>query len=119
KFTIHSKEVACQEGIDHHQTSHQLKATVVHPKVTVFPISRIPLQLVRIHQEAAINVNRRQEVLMRAGDENSFEIGCRAHSPSIGNTAIIERLLSLFIGTGAACLVVPSDYKTLDDYPCV
>ena len=53
--------------------------TVVHPKATVFAIAGpIVIGSGCIIEEAAIIVNRRKEV-MRIGDNNLFEIGCRRY----------------------------------------
>lgn len=80
KFTIHSRAVVCQDV--------ELKGditigpgTVVHPKATIFAIAGpIVIGSGCIIEEAAIIVNRRKEV-MRVGDNNLFEIGCRMSFP--------------------------------------
>jgi dynactin-6 len=142
KFTIHSKAVVCQDV--------ELKGditigpgTVVHPKATIFAIAGpIVIGSGCIIEEAAIIVNRRKEV-MRVGDNNLFEIGCRMSSspfvpsvvdscagvecPSIGNFNTISTRARVhhtvrvanYCVIGAACLVVPTDDETLDDYTSI
>jgi hypothetical protein len=87
KFTIHSRAVVCQDV--------ELKGditigpgTVVHPKATIFAIAGpIIIGSGCIIEEAAIIVNRRKEV-MRVGDNNLFEIGCRmSFPPSVPSVA--------------------------------
>ncbi|KAG1848405.1 hypothetical protein C8R48DRAFT_557221, partial [Suillus tomentosus] len=61
-----------------------------------------------------IIVNRRKEV-MRIGDNNLFEIGCRVECPSVGNFNTISTCgcihhtvrISNYYVIGAACLVIP------------
>ena len=116
--------------------------TVVHPKATIFAIAGpIVIGSGCIIEEAAIIVNRRKEV-MRVGDNNLFEIGCRrffrswcrgpsvmtfctgVECPSIGNFNTISTRarvhhtvrIANYCVIGTACLVVPTDDETLDDY---
>ncbi|KAF8580943.1 trimeric LpxA-like protein [Ramaria rubella] len=125
KFTIHSKAVVCQDV--------ELKGditigagTVVHPKATIFAIGPIVIGQGCIIEESAIIVNRRKEV-MRIGDDNLFEIGCRVESPTIGNSNTIStraRLhhtvrLTSFCVIGAGCLVVPTEDEVLEDYTVI
>ncbi|KAJ8094585.1 hypothetical protein PM082_010591 [Marasmius tenuissimus] len=71
-------------------------------------------------------VNRRKEV-MRIGDDNLFEIGCRVESPSVGsfNTISVRARvhhtvrISSFCVIGAGCMLVPQEDETLDDYTVV
>lgn len=52
--------------------------TIVHPKATLFAVSGpIVIGSGCIIEESSIIVNRRKEV-MRIGDDNLFEIACRA-----------------------------------------
>jgi dynactin-6 len=92
-----------------------------------------------VHNSSTEIIDRRKEV-MRIGDDNLFEIGCRMlcfvphpshpHSatgvecPSIGNCNTIStrarvhhtvRLASYCV-VGAGCLVVPTDDEMLDSY---
>ncbi|KAG1841311.1 trimeric LpxA-like protein [Suillus subalutaceus] len=126
KFTIHSRAVVCQDV--------ELKGditigpgTVVHPKATIFAIAGpIIIGSGCIIEEAAIIVNRRKEV-MRVGDNNLFEIGCRVECPSVGNFNTISTRarvhhtvrITNYCVIGAACLVVPTDDETLDDYTSI
>jgi hypothetical protein len=51
--------------------------TIIHPKATIFAVAGpIVIGADNIIEEGAIVVNRRKEV-MRIGDDNLFEIGCR------------------------------------------
>ncbi|KAF8518372.1 trimeric LpxA-like protein [Hysterangium stoloniferum] len=126
KFTIHSKAVVCQDV--------ELKGditigagTVVHPKATIFALaSPIVIGQGCIIEEGAIIVNRRKEI-MRIGDDNLFEIGCRVESPSIGHANTIStrarvhhtvRLTSYCI-IGAGCLVAPSEDEILEDFTVI
>jgi len=79
-----------------------------------------------IIEEGAIIVNRRKEV-MRIGDENIFEIGCRVESPTVGDFNTIStrsrvhhtvRIASYCV-IGAGCLLVPTEDQELDDYTVV
>jgi len=79
-----------------------------------------------IIEEGAIIVNRRKEV-MRIGDENLFEIGCRVESPTVGDFNTIStrsrvhhtvRIASHCV-IGAGCLLVPTEDLELDDYTVV
>ncbi|KAL0580470.1 hypothetical protein V5O48_001540 [Marasmius crinis-equi] len=126
KFTIHSKAVVCQDV--------ELKGditigagTIVHPKATIFAIAGpIVIGSGCIIEESAIIVNRRKEV-MRIGDDNQFEIGCRVESPSVGsfNTISVRARvhhtvrISSFCVIGAGCMLVPQEDETLDDYTVV
>lgn len=57
-------------------------SSVIHPKATIFALGGpIVIGSGCIIEEAAIIVNRRKEV-MRIGDNNLFEIGCRMFSVS-------------------------------------
>jgi dynactin-6 len=77
KFTIHSKAVVCQD-VDLKGDITIGPGSVVHPKATIFALAGpIIIGSGCTIEEAAIIVNRRKEV-MRIGDNNLFEIGCRA-----------------------------------------
>ncbi|TFY82493.1 hypothetical protein EWM64_g1515 [Hericium alpestre] len=81
KFTIHSKAVVCQDV----ELKGDITIGSVHPKATIFAIAGpIVIGMGCIIEEGAIIVNRRKEV-MRIGDDNLFEIGCRVESPTVGN----------------------------------
>ncbi|KAF5358553.1 hypothetical protein D9756_001308 [Leucocoprinus leucothites] len=126
KFTIHSKAVVCQDV--------ELKGditigagTIIHPKATIFAIAGpIIIGSGCIIEEAAIIVNRKKET-MRIGDDNLFEIGCRAECPSIGNANTISTRArvhhTVSIGSycviGATCLLVPTEDEVLPDYTVV
>ncbi|KAI1785246.1 trimeric LpxA-like protein [Ganoderma leucocontextum] len=126
KFTIHSKAVVCQDV--------ELKGditigagTIVHPKATIFAIAGpIVIGSGCIVEEGAIIVNRRKEV-MRIGDDNLFEIGCRLESPTVGNCntvctrARVHHTLrvSSYCVIGAGVLVVPTEDEMLDDYTTI
>ncbi|TEB39646.1 trimeric LpxA-like protein [Coprinellus micaceus] len=126
KFTIHSKAVVCQDV--------ELKGditigagTIVHPKATIFAIAGpIVIGSGCIIEEATIIVNRRKEV-MRIGDENLFEVGCRVECPSIGDHNTISARsrvhhtvrISNHCVIGVGCLVVPIEDEVLDDYTIV
>ncbi|CCL98741.1 uncharacterized protein FIBRA_00746 [Fibroporia radiculosa] len=133
KFTIHSKAVVCQDvelkgditigAAD----SGSSEGTIVHPKATIFAIAGpIVIGAGCIIEEGAIIVNRRKEV-MRIGDDNLFEIGCRVESPSIGNFNTISARarihhtvrISSYCVIGAACLVVPAEDEILDEYTVI
>lgn len=76
KFTIHSKAVVCQD-VDLKGDITIGPGSVIHPKATIFALGGpIVIGSGCIVEEAAIIVNRRKEV-MRIGDNNLFEIGCR------------------------------------------
>ncbi|KIJ67851.1 hypothetical protein HYDPIDRAFT_83231 [Hydnomerulius pinastri MD-312] len=61
---------------------------------------------------------------MRIGDNNLFEIGCRVESPAIGNFNTISTRarvhhtvrISNYCVIGAACLLVPTEDETLEEY---
>ncbi|KAF9532222.1 trimeric LpxA-like protein [Crepidotus variabilis] len=126
KFTIHSKAVVCQDV--------ELKGditigagSIVHPKATIFAIAGpIVIGMSCIIEEGAIIVNRRKEV-MRIGDDNLFEIGCRVEAPSIGNFNTVSTKarvhhtvrMSSYCVIGAGVLLVPTDDQYLDDYTVV
>ena len=76
KFTIHSKAVVCQD-VDLKGDITVGPTTVIHPKATIFAFAGpIVIGAGCIIEEAVVIVNRRKEV-MRIGDNNLFEIGCR------------------------------------------
>ncbi|KAF9019007.1 trimeric LpxA-like protein, partial [Hymenopellis radicata] len=126
KFSIHSKAVVCQDV--------ELKGditigagSVVHPKATIFALAApIVIGTGCIVEEGAIIVNRRKEV-MRIGDENLFEIGCRIECPVVGNYNTFSTRsrvhhtirISSFCVIGAGCLLVPTEEETLEDYTMV
>lgn len=96
----------------------------MHPKATIFAIAGpIVVGAGCIIEEGAIIVNRRKEV-MRIGDDNLFEIGCRVECPSVGNYNTISTRarvhhtvrLSSYCVIGAGCLLVPTEDEVLDDY---
>ncbi|PPQ87980.1 hypothetical protein CVT25_001059 [Psilocybe cyanescens] len=98
KFTIHSKAVVCQdvELKGDITIGSGSEGTIVHPKATIFAIAGpIVIGMGCIIEEGAILVNRRKEV-MRIGDDNLFEIGCRA-----------------------GVLLVPTEDQALEDYTVV
>ncbi|TDL23071.1 trimeric LpxA-like protein [Rickenella mellea] len=126
KYTIHSKAVVCQDV--------ELKGditigagTVVHPKAAIYAIAG-PIVIGQncIIEEGAILVNRRKEV-MRVGDDNLFEIGCRVESPTIGHFNTISAKsrvhhtvrISSFCVIGIRCLVLPADDEILPDYTVI
>ncbi|KAI0001762.1 trimeric LpxA-like protein [Russula vinacea] len=148
KFTIHSKAVVCQD-VELKGDITIGSGTIVHPKATIFAIAGpIVIGANCIIEESAIIVNRRKEV-MRIGDDNLFEIGCRAcvlptdcmshlisvhlsvyvgvESPSVGNFNTVSTRarvhhtvrISSYCVIGAGCLVVPTDDEVLDEYTVV
>jgi len=126
KFTIHSKATVCQD-VDLKGDITIGPGTIVHPKATIFAIAGpIVIGAGCIVEEAAIIVNRRKEV-MRIGDNNLFEIGCRVECPSVGNNNTFSTRsrihhtvrVSNFCFIGAACLVVPTEDETLDEYTSI
>lgn len=126
KFTIHSKAVVCLD-VDLKGDVTIGSGTVVHPKATIFAMAGpIVIGAGCIIEEAVIIVNRRKDV-MRIGDSNLLEIGCRVECPSIGemNTvgarARIHHTVRLtnHCVIGAGCMVVPSEDEVLDDFTVV
>ncbi|GJJ14867.1 hypothetical protein Clacol_009136 [Clathrus columnatus] len=125
KFTIHSKAVVCQD-VDLKGDITIGAGTVVHPKATILAIGPIVIGQNCIVEESAIIVNRRKEI-MRIGDDNLFEIGCRVESPSIGNANTIStraRLhhtvrLTSYCVVGPGCLVAPIQDETFEDFTVV
>ena len=82
KFTIHSKAVVCQD-VDLKGDITIGPGSVIHPKATIFALGGpIIIGSGCIIEEAVILVNRRKEV-MRIGDNNLFEIGCRTYPFSV------------------------------------
>ncbi|EGO03665.1 hypothetical protein SERLA73DRAFT_175229 [Serpula lacrymans var. lacrymans S7.3] len=123
KFTIHSKAIVCQD-VELKGDITIGSGTIVHPKATIFAIAgAIVIGSGCIIEESAIIVNRRKEI-MRIGDDNLFEIGCRVESPAIGNFNTISTRARVHhtvrIGSycviGAACVVVPTEEESLGDY---
>lgn len=126
KFTIHSKAVVCQD-VELKGDITIGSGTIVHPKATIFAIAGpIVIGTGCIVEEGAIIVNRRKEV-MRIGDDNLFEIGCRVESPTIGNFNTVSTRarvhhtvrLSSYCVVGAGCLVVPTEDEVLEEYTVV
>ncbi|EPQ51999.1 trimeric LpxA-like protein [Gloeophyllum trabeum ATCC 11539] len=128
KYTIHSKAVVCQD-VELKGDITIGSGTIVHPKATIFAIAGpIVIGSNNIIEEGAIIVNRqaRKEV-MRIGDDNLFEIGCRVESPSVGNFNTVSTRarvhhtvrLASFCVVGAGCLVVPTEDEVLDDYTVI
>ncbi|KAF8134621.1 trimeric LpxA-like protein [Boletus edulis] len=126
KFTIHSKAVVCQD-VDLKGDITIGPGSVIHPKATIFALGGpIVIGSGCIIEEAAVIVNRHKEV-MRIGDNNLFEIGCRVESPSIGNNNTISTRarvhhtvrISNYCVIGVGCLVVPTQDETLDEYTSV
>ncbi|KAK0221920.1 trimeric LpxA-like protein [Armillaria luteobubalina] len=126
KFTIHSKAVVCQD-VELRGDITIGSGTIVHPKATIFAIAGpIVIGSGCIIEESAIIVNRRKEV-MRIGDDNLFEIGCRIECPSIGDFNTISTRsrvhhtirISSFCAIGAGCLLVPTEDEVLEDYTVV
>ncbi|KAJ1310154.1 hypothetical protein OPQ81_006899 [Rhizoctonia solani] len=108
KYTIHSKAVVCLDA-DLKGDVTIGSGTVVHPKATIFAMAGpIVIGAGCIIEEAVIIVNRRKEV-MRIGDSNLLEIGCRIECPSIGDMNTI----------GAGCMVVPSEDEVLEDFTVI
>ncbi|KAH9484370.1 Dynactin subunit 6 [Psilocybe cubensis] len=126
KFTIHSKAVVCQD-VELKGDITIGSGSIVHPKATIFAIAGpIVIGMGCIIEEGAILVNRRKEV-MRIGDDNLFEIGCRIESPSIGNFNTFStrsrvhhtvRVTSYCV-IGAGALLVPTEDQTLEDYTVI
>jgi len=126
KFTLHSKAIVCQD-VELKGDITIGSGTIVHPKATIFAIAGpIIIGMGCIIEEGAIIVNRRKEV-MRIGDENLFEIGCRVESPTVGDFNTIStrsrvhhtvRIASYCV-IGAGCLLVPTEDQELDDYTVV
>ncbi|KAF9469368.1 trimeric LpxA-like protein [Collybia nuda] len=123
KYTIHSKSIVCQD-VELKGDITIGSGTIVHPKATIFAIAGpIVIGSGCIIEEGAIIVNRRKEV-MRIGDDNLFEIGCRVESPTVGNFNTVSTRARVHhtvrigsycvIGTG--CLLVPTEDEVLDDY---
>ncbi|KAG9316684.1 trimeric LpxA-like protein [Chiua virens] len=126
KFTIHSKAVVCQD-VDLKGDITIGPGSVIHTKATIFALGGpIVIGSGCIIEEAAILVNRRKEV-MRIGDNNLFEIGCRVESPAIGNNNTISTRarvhhtvrISNYCVIGTSCLVVPTEDETLEEYTSV
>ncbi|KAF4567784.1 hypothetical protein EYR40_006792 [Pleurotus pulmonarius] len=126
KFTIHSKAVVCQD-VDLKGDITIGAGTIVHPKATIFAIGGpIVIGMNCIIEESAIIVNRRKQV-MRIGDDNLFEIGCRVECPSTGNYNTVSTRarvhhtvrLSSYCVIGAGCLVAPSEDEIIDDYTTI
>ncbi|KAF8969644.1 trimeric LpxA-like protein [Flammula alnicola] len=126
KFTIHSKAIVCQD-VELKGDITIGSGTIVHPKATIFAIAGpIVIGMGCIIEEGAIIVNRRREV-MRIGDDNLFEIGCRIESPTVGNFNTISTRarvhhtvrVSSYCVVGAGCLLVPTEDKLLEDYTVV
>lgn len=126
KFVIHSKAVVCQD-VDLKGDITIGAGTVVHPKATIFAIvGPIVIGQNCIIEEGVIIVNRRKEI-MRIGDDNLFEIGCRVESPSVGNSNTVStrarlhytiRLTSHCV-IGAGCLVAPIEDEILEDFTVI
>ncbi len=136
--------------------------TIVHPKATIFAIAGpIVIGSGCIIEESAIIVNRyvvfvrtfssshlmiarRRKEVMRIGDDNLFEIGCRTYAatlpgnrpltchlgiecPSVGDFNTISTRsrvhhtirISSFCAIGAGCLLVPTEDEVLEDYTVV
>ncbi|PWN51302.1 trimeric LpxA-like protein [Violaceomyces palustris] len=90
--------------------------TVIHPKATILALQGpISIGSNCIIEETAAIVNRTKE-LMKIGDENLFEVGCRIESPRIGSYNTFEirsrvaHTVSIgsFCTVGAACTLIPS-----------
>ncbi|KAF7376329.1 Trimeric LpxA-like protein [Mycena sanguinolenta] len=127
KYTIHSKAVVCQDVELKGDITIGSGRSIVHPKATIFAIAGpIVIGSGCIIEEGAIIVNRRKEV-MRIGDDNLFEIGCRVESPTVGDFNTISTRARVHhtvrIGSycviGAGCLVVPTEDEFLDDYTVI
>ncbi|CAE7082700.1 unnamed protein product [Rhizoctonia solani] len=126
KYSIHSKAVVCLDA-DLKGDVTIGSETVVHPKATIFAMAGpIVIGAGCIIEESVIIVNRRKEV-MRIGDSNLLEIGCRVESPSIGDMNTIGarsrihhtvRLRSHCV-IGAGCMVVPSEDEVLEDFTVI
>ncbi|KAG8925173.1 hypothetical protein FRC03_009014 [Tulasnella sp. 419] len=126
RFTIHSKAIVCQD-VELKGDITIGSGTVVHPKATIFAVAGpIVIGANCIIEEAVIIVNRRKDI-MRIGDDNLFEIGCRVEAPSIGNFNTIStrarihhtaRLTSYCV-IGPGTLLVPEEDETLDEYTVV
>ncbi|PPQ63264.1 hypothetical protein CVT24_006789 [Panaeolus cyanescens] len=127
KFTIHSKAIVCQDV--------ELKGditigagSIVHPKATIFaiagPIARSPRHHYR---DSNLGGSFRRKEVMRIGDDNLFEIGCRVESPSIGDFNTISTRarvhhtvrMGSYCAIGAGCLLAPTEDEVLDDYTVV
>ncbi|KAI5999226.1 hypothetical protein EDD15DRAFT_2517031 [Pisolithus albus] len=97
--------------------------TLVHPKAVIFAFV---IGAGCIIEEAVIIVNHREDI-MRIGDNNLFEIGCRVECPSIGGFNTISsraRVHNTMWMTnhcviGVQCLVVPAECGTPDEYTCI
>ena len=98
--------------------------TIVHPKATIYAIGGpIVIGANNIIEESAIIVNRRKEV-MRVGDNNLFEIGCRVECPSIGDGNTISTKarvhhtvrMGSHCSIGPRCLIVPTEDIALRDF---
>ncbi|OBZ65118.1 Dynactin subunit 6 [Grifola frondosa] len=119
KFTIHSKAVVCQDV--------ELKGDItIGAGNYLCDSGSIVIGSGCIIEEGAIIVNRRKEV-MRIGDDNLFEIGCRVESPTVGNfNTICTRArvhhtlrISSYCVIGANVLVVPTEDEILDEYTVI
>ncbi|EKM61599.1 uncharacterized protein PHACADRAFT_204766 [Phanerochaete carnosa HHB-10118-sp] len=125
RFTIHSKAVVCQD-VDMKGDITIGAGTIVHPKATIFAASGpIVIGSGCIIEEGAIVLNRRKEV-MRIGDDNLFEIGCRVECPMANFNTICTRArihyttrLSSYCVVGAGCLVVATEEEILDEYTVI
>ncbi|TRM58534.1 trimeric LpxA-like protein [Schizophyllum amplum] len=126
KFTIHSKAVVCQD-VELKGDITIGSGTIVHPKATIFAIAGpIVIGAGCIIEENVVLVNRRKEV-MRIGDDNLFEIGCRVECPSMGNFNTISTRarvhhtvrISSFCVVSAGCLFAPTDDEMLDDFTVI
>ncbi|KAJ7577077.1 trimeric LpxA-like protein [Mycena floridula] len=126
KFTIHSKAIVCQD-VELKGDITIGSGSIVHPKATIFAIAGpIVIGANCIIEESSIIVNRRKEV-MRIGDDNLFEIGCRIECPSIGDSNTLSTRsrvhhtvrIGSYCVIGAGCLVVPTEDEILEDYTVI
>lgn len=126
KFTIHSRAVVCQD-VELRGDITVGAGTIVHPKATIYAIvGPIVIGSNCIIEESVIIVNRRKEI-MRIGDDNLFEIGCRVDSPAVGNFNTVSTRarihhtvrVSNFCIIGAGCLLAPTEDEVLGDYTMV
>ncbi|KAF9652430.1 trimeric LpxA-like protein, partial [Thelephora ganbajun] len=126
KVTVHSKSITCAD-VELRGEVTIGQGTVVHPKVVIFGhTGPVVIGNNCIIEEGTVIINRRKEV-MRIGDNNLFEIGCRVESPSIGdwNTIGVRARvhhtlrISSHCVIGAGCVVAPVEDEVLGEYTVI
>jgi dynactin-6 len=80
---------------------------VIHPKATILALQGpISIGSNCIIEETVVIVNR-QKSLMKIGDSNLFEVGCRIEAASIGSNNVFEvrSKVAQTIGVGSFCTI--------------